>query len=320
MSYLELQINQMDSNSSLRLKEYLQDWGESFLGIEEYSLDESQVDDLLGERSYSGGNLPTEVIDEVDENSSEAYTFKIFFAATAKEDVEKLMQFIKESLHYESLLFEKEDQDWNEEWKKHYTAIPILDEMVVVPVWEKSLYSHVKFPIFIYPGMGFGTGSHETTALCLMLFMKYASERLDIKNVMDFGSGSGILALGAKRVFPKVHLSLVDIDQAAHENAQINFSENDFSLENTEFLFPDQVDASGKYQIVFANILQNILFEERNRLVELMDDDGILILSGLLKDQLVSTTHFYQEITSLALIETEIKNDWGAIIFKKIKR
>src|SRR5690606_10010880 len=116
-------------------------------------------------------------------------------------------------------------EDWNAEWKKHYSPIKVNELLEVIPSWKDDYVSTTSQKIFINPGMGFGTGSHETTFLCLKLFTEELLSN-NIETVLDFGCGSGILGLSTFLFFPEARVDFYDIDLEANkncfDNAEIN--------------------------------------------------------------------------------------------------
>lgn len=286
-------------------------------GIEEFSLDEPQVDELLGERSYSGGDLPQEVLDEVESKVLNAPGLFRFFFSDGKR-AEGFWSYVNKVCLCESQLEEIESQDWNAEWKKHYGPIKISEKLEVIPSWQKDYKSQANKQIYIYPGMGFGTGSHETTYLCLKLFTEVI-DQIKVKSALDFGSGSGILGLSVFKFFSDAKVDFYDIDPEANKNCYQNALNNELEHFAFRLLLPEvRQKLNVNYDLVFANILENILIEEKNSLVRFTKENGYLILSGLLKHQIDGIIkHFESE--SLSLVKKVEKGDWGAILFKKVR-
>lgn len=285
-------------------------------GIEEFSMSEEQVDNLLGERSYSGGDVPSEIYDEVENHKGSNESHKYYF--TGEEAMEYALLFksnldLKNDIDYKFEEFE--EQDWNEEWRKNFHRIDIDIEMAVIPSWEDKV--DIKFPLYIYPGQGFGTGNHETTFLCLKKLRELDSN-LAKKSCMDFGCGSSILGIGAKKVgFKKV--DLYDIDPLALENSKVNLDNNfpQNEIANFRLLLPKEKDKfETSYELVFANILAPVLKEYKEWLSNLTSRGGYLILSGILKEQVADLVDFYKD-SGLELIDQETKNDWACLVYKK---
>lgn len=288
-------------------------------GVEEFNLEESTVDEILGERSYSGGDIPTNVIDEVEsvmknqienEMSSKA---RLKFYFNQKEDAQGFQESLKKDWQQNSFLKEFVNQDWNEEWRKHYQKIEIDEDFKIIPSWE--INDKNERDLLIYPGMGFGTGNHETTFLCLKLFKKYVSKT---QLCLDFGCGSGILGLATYLFNEKNSVDFFDIDESAIENTKQNIELNGFLERDFNLLLPKNENAIlKKYDLIFANILQNVLLEKAEYLATNLLPNASLIISGLLvgqEDVVVEKLKNYNP--KLKVLEMSRKNDWIAVILE----
>lgn len=287
------------------------------LGIEEFSLSEAEVDEILGERSYSGGDLPETVIEEVEETVlGKPNNYRFFFDSV--ENADSFFNFVRTKFLCEVQLEEKATEDWNAEWKKHYAPIRVSDSLEIIPSWNKDYISTTKEKIYIYPGMGFGTGSHETTFLCLKLFTE-GLLKTKVETVLDFGSGSGILGLSVFKFYPEARVDFYDIDPEANKNCFQNAETN--SLEDLAFrlLLPEVREHLQKeYDVVFANILESILLLEKDALISHTRMGGHLILSGLLKHQALGIIESYSS-KGMKLIEHAEKGDWAALLMVREK-
>lgn len=285
------------------------------IGIEEFSLDEPEVDELLGDRSYSGGDLPQEVLDEVEDRVLKGpVNYRFFFSD--KKNASEFYQFVKTECLCESQLEEKKSEDWNAEWKKHYSPISVNDLLEIVPSWVNDHKSLSKEQIYIYPGMGFGTGSHETTFLCLKLFTEHVLKN-KIETALDFGSGSGILGLSVFKFFPEAKVDFYDIDPEANKNCYQNAEINNLQDKAFRLLLPEvREKLQPQYDVVFANILESILMLEKEALIA--HTKSYLILSGLLKHQAKGIIELYSA-SGMSLLEHAEKGDWAALIFRKGK-
>lgn len=287
------------------------------MGIEEFTLNESEVDALLGERSYSGGDLPQEVLDEVENRVLSGPVNSRFFFSIDQTAIAFLAK-VKVQFLCESQMEEHQVEDWNAEWKKHYSPIKVNDLLEIVPSWQKDFVSKSKKQIYIYPGMGFGTGSHETTFLCLKLFTEQVLVETP-STVLDFGSGSGILGLSVLKFFPEAKVDFYDIDPEANKNCYQNAETNELQNFSFRLLLPEfREKLKTQYDVVFANILENILVLERDALIDHTKMNGSLILSGLLKHQAENIIEVFSK-KGMALIDHIEKGDWTAILFKKIQ-
>ncbi len=215
--------------------------------------------------------------------------------------------------------------DWAESWKKHYQPIAIGKRIIIVPAWLENP-DPSRTVIRIDPGMAFGTGTHPTTQLCLEMTETYLSPgRLNVNSetmdVIDIGCGSGILSIAALKLGARRALG-VDIDpdaiRATEENAQTNqIREN---LELGLGSLQDVLD--GRFSIrnaplVFANILAPViirLFQEG--LGDLLTPGGVLILSGILAEQILAVRSEFEDC-GYELMETRQIGDWVAMAVKK---
>lgn len=288
-------------------------------GVEEFALEESRVDEILGDRAYSGGDIPESLIDEVQTATitQDSITFKYFFYQDDYEiNTSDFIAFIKEN--YTQLLFftsQENFKDWNAEWKKFYSPIVISEKLEIIPEWLKESYKSTSSnKIYIYPGMGFGTGTHETTYLCLSLFDKI-SEQLTIgSSCLDFGCGSGILGIAALKT-KQMPTVFCDIDKSALDNCLQNLALN-FEGENiggSKLIIRDRYIAA-PYNLVFANILENVLILETETILSSLGEAGFLIVSGLLNHQVEKIILQYDCLKKIAIVS---KNDWSAILFKR---
>jgi len=287
------------------------------LGIEEFSLSEAEVDEILGQRSYSGGDLPQEVLDEVENKVLNGpVNFRFFFSD--KENASAFYNDVSKQFLCEAQVEEQKSEDWNAEWKKHYSPIKVNDQLEIIPSWNKDYKSDSQKQIYIYPGMGFGTGSHETTFLCLKLFTENILGK-KVSTVLDFGSGSGILGLAVFKFYPDAKVDFYDIDPEANKNCYQNAETN--LLENHAFrlLLPEvRTKLMPQYDVVYANILENILVLEKDALIAHTKDTGALILSGLLKHQAQGIIDAYTE-SGMKLVSHLEKGDWAALLMMKDK-
>lgn len=286
-------------------------------GIEEFSLDEPEVDALLGERSYSGGDLPMEVLEEVEAAVlKRPVSYRFFF--DNKKDAQNFLNEVKNVTLCESQVEEHKSADWNAEWKKHYSPIEVNSRLTIVPAWQTDYKSKSEKQLLINPGMGFGTGSHETTYLCLKLFTeKVVSHK--IESVLDFGSGSGILGLATFLFYPEARVDFYDIDVEANKNCYQNAEINALTKHAFRLLLPEvRSSLQPSYQLVFANILENILQLEHSYLTQITAPSGHLILSGLLKHQTAGIIKLYSQ--KLTLVQEVNKGDWSALLFRKDER
>lgn len=293
------------------------------LGIEDYSLVEHEVDALLGDRSYSGGDIPPEVIEEIEEwqKTQSSLSCKLYFRD--EEAAQRFLNLVQtEFKEMQAKMVIKDESDWAEEWKQNYHPLRISSRVAVIPTWERGQQEqHIPYPVYIYPGRGFGTGSHETTWMCLELLdmlSQTRSQQVMKQRVLDFGCGSGILGILAYKL-GMGSIDLYDIDAEALENCQQNLRENFFEEQLSSFhcFLPDQrQELAEDYQLILANILMNVLLEEKEWLLSHLAPGGTLILSGILQDQVGEVIKAYQD--NALLVAQKNRGDWCALLWRKV--
>jgi len=177
-----------------------------------------------------------------------------------------------------------DEADWITAWQAHFSPLPVGERLMVLPDWCPDSDARGRIPLKIKPGRGFGTGGHATTATCLeTLEKRLTAAPLPAPTVLDVGTGSGILAIGAA-LLGCTRVTAFDNDPDAVLNAQENARLN--HVEDTVRLFTGTTDAvSGHYDIVLANLLAHVIVELMPELNRLLAPGGHLILSGILNEQ-----------------------------------
>lgn len=206
-----------------------------------------------------------------------------------------------------------EDQNWNENWEKSIQPIAV-GKFWVTPTWAKNK-SDSLIPLFIDPKMAFGTGYHETTRLILRVLPDVVKEG---QRVLDVGTGTGILAIGALKLGAKSAVG-VDIDEWSYDNAMENAEINGVT---TKFIvrsgsleaIPPQEKVP--FDLVLANINRNALMQIAKQLVDQVADGGTLVLSGLLKDDEFGIREI-PAYRNLTFISKSSENDWITLTFQK---
>jgi ribosomal protein L11 methyltransferase len=196
-------------------------------------------------------------------------------------------------------LRELADQDWVKLTQSQFEPTEITPEFWVVPSWHQPP-AQARRVLRIDPGMAFGTGTHATTRMCLRWIARHAPERAGHwRRVLDYGCGSGILAIGAA-VHGAQTIDAVDIDPQAVDSTVAN------ALANGVRLTAGSPDAAvGEYQLVLANILATPLVLLAPLLSALVAGDGDLVLAGILARQADDIASAYAPWLSLAIADTE---------------
>ena len=200
-----------------------------------------------------------------------------------------------------------EQEDWQNAWTKYYHAMDIGKRLAIVPSWEE--YETGRTVLRMDPGMAFGTGTHETTALCLTVLDELVKGG---ERVLDIGTGSGILAIAALLLGAKTAEG-VDIDpmcvRTAGENAELNGVQDRFRV-----LVGDLSDkASGKYDLITANIVANAILHLAPAVPALLAENGTFIASGIIdtrRDEVADGLR----AAGLEVVEIREENGWECIL------
>jgi len=190
------------------------------------------------------------------------------------------------------------ERDWLEEWKRNWQPV-VVGRFIVAPPWSELKDVPDQIVIRIEPGMAFGTGTHETTRLCLEAIEKHFRGG----SFLDVGTGTGILAIAAAKLHPESHLEACDVDQDAVSIAQENATANGVG-ERIEFRVGTVNDSTPSADLVCANLTADVIIPIMETLLNL--SCGKLILSGILETQLESITDALQQH---GVSDFEVKQD-----------
>ena len=172
------------------------------------------------------------------------------------------------------------ERDWNESWKKKFVPIDIEStNFTIIAPWHQR--NPDRLNLLIDPGMAFGTGHHETTRNCIRLINKF-TPLVNKDSFLDLGTGTGILAICAGILGFKL-ITAIDNDPLAIDAARRNFREN--NINNINLVFGDISLSTGKYDMIVANLLLNVLSERGILISSLLKEGGIALISGLIDGQ-----------------------------------
>ena len=212
------------------------------------------------------------------------------------------------------------EEDWANNWKKHYKPFKIGEKILIKPEWESYKEETDRIIFNVNPGMMFGTGTHESTRLCLEAAEKYVKKE-DI--IVDVGCGSGILSiisllLGAKRAVA------IDIDPNVTDIAYKNAKMNGIDNSKYEVLVGDIIhDAcvigkvgENKYNLAFANIVADAIIDLASIVYRFLKVDGIFVCSGII-DEREKEVRDALKNNGFAILESKLENAWVCIVCQK---
>ena len=223
-----------------------------------------------------------------------------------KEFMESENEFI-----YEIFTAKCNDEDWQDEWKKYFHTVNITDNIVIKPSWDEYEPSDNEIVVEIDPGLAFGTGTHETTSLCVEFLEKYAKNK---KKLLDIGCGSGILMLIGKKLGVEKVVG-IDIDEKVNDVVLKNFSKNGIN-DNFQVIIGNLVDnVNEKYDLVVSNILVDVLEKLLEDMEKALEKGAIVIFSGILNEK---EEAFLKKAKNYNLkqIDRKDKNNWVSLVFK----
>ena len=215
-----------------------------------------------------------------------------------------------------------EDIDWINNWKQYFHKF-FIDDILVIPSWEKESdedKEKASMVLHIDPGTAFGTGMHETTQLCIRMLKKYVTPDTEL---LDVGTGSGVLSI-LSLMFGAKHAVGTDLDKCAVPAVKENMESNGISPEKFDMMIGNIIDDKevqdkvgyGKYDIVVANILANVLVPLTPVIVNQLKSGGIYITSGIIdtKEAEVKKAHLD---AGLEILEIHHQGDWVSITSRK---
>ncbi|MGN0704384.1 MAG: 50S ribosomal protein L11 methyltransferase [Lentihominibacter sp.] len=204
-----------------------------------------------------------------------------------------------------------DDEDWKDKWKENFKPTKITDSLVVKPTWEEYDAAEGEIVLQIDPGMAFGTGTHETTSLCLKLMAKYMGDAAADKKVLDVGCGSGILAIAAALQGSRDVLG-VEIDEdavrVAGENVELNNVQDAVRVVQGDLT--EGIDF--KADIVVANLMADLVIMLSESVMDHLEDGGVFISSGILVEKKDKVSEAV-EAAGFEIIEIAEDGEWCAI-------
>lgn len=292
-----------------------------------------EMEDLIAEIFFDnfdceGVVLAEETYKDLEMISTTEGTLKIFLKdddsttfEDMKYDIENVLDLYREEFQSRGLtdeelgswdfeLEEKKTEDWSQKWKEKWDVTHVTDKIAVVPDWIDYKPKENEVIIKLEPGCAFGTGTHQTTQLCMKALEKYMNKG---DKVADIGMGSGILSILAKKLgATSVYGCDTDdtVIDVAKENAKKNNVEATFELGSAD-------KVNDKFDFVCANILHFVLAEIMGDLKNLMKTGAMMSLSGILDEKKQMVIDAYEK-ENLELVEEIHQDQWTSFVVKRI--
>ena len=250
---------------------------------------------LLAEQGFEGF--------EEDGNSLNAFIVEESFNETGFSEVID---------RFDSLSFTKtiiENINWNKKWEEDFKPVTIED-FVAIRAWFHQPITNVAHEIIITPKMSFGTGHHATTYL---MIKQMGQLDFNGKSVLDFGTGTGVLAILARMLGAEKVLA-IDYDEWSITNANENIQQNKIS--NIDVQQSDEIPVNERFNIILANINLNVILANLSAIAQSTLPEGLVLFSGILKEnelELITAA----EQTGLEYLTTVQRADWIGVMAKK---
>lgn len=210
-------------------------------------------------------------------------------------------------------------EDWAESWKRHFQPIEIGDRLLIKPSWSKRRARKNQAVVVLDPGLSFGTGQHPTTEFCLSELVRCGKNKA-ARSFLDIGTGSGILAITAAKLgYSPVHAFDFDPEavRIARSNAYANEVQSQVRISRAD-VTKLPILQGRKYDLICANLISTLLIAEHRRITSRLQQDGTLVLAGILKSEFTAVRKIYAKL-GLKLALSKSGKEWrsGSFSFPK---
>lgn len=257
-------------------------------------------------------------IDLIDEDllKKDRTKAKVHIYISPEENPAEAVAFLRERYTAEGIKNEIDlsacmEKDWINNWKKYFKPIPVGEKLLIRPTWETVENTNGRKVLDLDPGLAFGTGTHETTRLCMQMLENYVEDSM---TVLDVGCGSGILSVAALLLGAKEAVG-VDIDELAVKTARQNAELNHVNEKFTGICgnLTDKVE--GKYDIVVANIVADVIVMLTKDVQEFMKPDTVYLMSGIIDTREQDVLDAIEE--HFKIIDRKTEKGWVALAAKQ---
>ena len=313
-------------------KDYVcEDWGENTQWTQiRVTVKLEQLDELVAVMSMINSNLMIEDYSDIDlktcygdlidesilnaDKTVASVSVYLPVERDIREDVEFLREMLaKDGIEGEIKMIGLNEEDWANAWKAYYKPIKIGSKIVIVPAWEKYEAEEHELIVRMDPGMAFGTGTHETTRLVIGLLEKYTTPGV---RMLDVGTGSGILAICASKLGAG-ECKAYDIDPMSVRVARENITDSgltNITCDQSDLLRSVDLEG-GKYGLVCANIVADIIIRMTPDVHKYIADDGVLLASGIIMERSSDVVECF-EAHGFEIVERAEENGWCALAVK----
>lgn len=286
-----------------------------------------EIEDKIPLTQSDKEQMFVDILPEIAADDGVAY---ISFYLEEEEDKETILASVKQELEemraYANVGIctieesQTEDVDWVNNWKQYFHQF-YVDDILIIPSWEEvKPEDEDKMIIHIDPGTAFGTGMHETTQLCIRQIRKYVKEDTTI---LDVGCGSGILGMLALKFGAKYSVG-TDLDPCAIDATYENMEVNGITRDRYEVMIGNIISdrevqdkvGYGKYDIVVANILADVLVSLTPVIVNQLKSGGIYITSGIIDDKEETVVNCVKA-AGLEVLELTYQGEWVSVTARK---
>ncbi len=289
--------------------------------------DTFEVCDLSDLLENAGTMFCDYIEDDLLEKQSAPPAIKFYMETSERDRAEEILAFLTgicSQLGWEDVKGEitlVENSDWDTRWKQYFYPFPVGERLFIKPSWEEVSSDLIgdRKVIEIDPAAAFGSGTHATTRLCLEELEPRLKEG---DRVLDMGCGSGILAIGAKKLGAG-KIVAVDIDEAAVRTSKENFEKNGISPEDVTLICgnilteKDKLEAMGTgFDLILANIVAQIIKDMAPLLLSALKPGGTLLASGILSSREEEVKKTLVE-AGFSYHKTHQSEEWVLMVFKK---
>ena len=261
---------------------------------------------------------PASVYTDTEKQTTSAIAYAARFTAVQRRQLREGLRNIREAglkLGAGRVTIQRvRRENWAESWKRHFKPLEISERLLVIPSWSKRKTKRGQAVVILDPGLSFGTGHHPTTAFCLEKISAFRDETRS-QGLLDMGCGSGILAISAIKLGYSP-VTAFDFDPEAVRVARENAAANGVAFHiSQQDLTKLPRRSREKFDVVCANLIYDLLIQERTRILARLAPAGTLLLAGILRKQFSKVQGAF-EAAGLRLVSSRAAREWRSGAFQ----